>query len=101
MLLARIYESQAQGGACRARRGCKSSRCGAPPLWGADATDRLGHRQRIITRILAYLGEPTQAPPIAPAARSPPPLGRVLRSREGIGLSEPLSEYEFDQRVSG
>jgi hypothetical protein len=55
-----------------------------------------------ITRILADLGEPTQAPRIAPAARGPP-WEEDFDTREGdaFALSEPLPEYEFDQRVSG
>ena len=54
-----------------------------------------------ITRILAYLGEPTKAPHIAPAARGPP-WEEDFDTREGdtFALSEPLPEVDFDQRVS-
>ena len=57
-----------------------------------------------IQRILAYLGEPTKAPRIAPVARSPPaPFQEDFDMREGdtFALTEPLPEYELDQRVSG
>ena len=72
-----------------------------PPLWGADATDRLRHRQRIDHAHPAYLGEATKAPHIAPAARGPP-WKEDFDTREGdtFTSSEPLPEYEFDQRVS-
>jgi hypothetical protein len=55
-----------------------------------------------ITHILAYLGEPTKAPYIAPAARGPPDGEGYFDTREGetFALSEPLPEYAFDQRVS-
>jgi hypothetical protein len=54
-----------------------------------------------ITRILAYLGEPTQAPRIAPPTRGPS-LEEDFDTREGdtFALSEPLPEYELDQRAS-
>ena len=51
------------------------------------------------TRILAYLGEPTQAPHIAPASRGPP-LGSSFEPRQGADLSGPPTGFEFDQRVS-
>jgi hypothetical protein len=56
---------------------------------------------RSITRILAYLGEPAQAPHVAPTARDPP-WEEDFDTREGdtFALSEPLPEVEFDQRVS-
>ena len=46
-----------------------------------------------ITHILAYLGEPTQTPHIAPAARGPP-WEEDFDTREGdtFALSEPLPE---------
>ena len=72
MWLARLYENQTQGGACLARRGCKSFfplvcfRCGEPMRIIAFVTDA-GSLQRI----LASLGEPALAPRIAPAARGP------------------------------
>jgi hypothetical protein len=45
--------------------------------------------------------EPTKAPHIAPAARGPP-REEDFDTHEGdtFALSEPLPEYEFDQRVS-
>ena len=53
-----------------------------------------------ITRILAYLGEPTEAPHIALAARGPPwPEDFDTREGDRSALSEALREYEFDQRV--
>jgi hypothetical protein len=86
MLLARIYEVFP----------LRCLRCGEPMRLIAFVTD-----SGSITRILAYLGEPTQAPRIAPAARGPPGE-EDFDPREGdmSGLSEPLPEYEFDQRVS-
>jgi len=51
-----------------------------------------------------YLGEPTRAPRIAPAARGPARWEEDFDPREGTegtDLSQPLPEYEFDQRVSG
>lgn len=50
-------------------------------------------------RILAYLGEPTKAPYIAPAARGPP-WEKDFESHQDSGLSESPPEFEFDQRVS-
>jgi len=59
-------------------------------------------RASSITRILAYLGEPTKAPHIARAARGPPDWEGDFDTREGdtFARSESLPEYEFDQRVS-
>ncbi|MGH8627112.1 MAG: hypothetical protein ACREYC_18250 [Gammaproteobacteria bacterium] len=42
-----------------------------PPLWRADVGHNLCDRRRVHQRLLGYLGEPTQAPHIAPAARGP------------------------------
>jgi hypothetical protein len=55
-----------------------------------------------ITRILAYLGEPTRAPHIAPAARGLPREEDfdTREGTEGTDLSEPLPEFECDQRSS-
>jgi hypothetical protein len=82
MLLARIYEVFP----------LRCPRCGEPMQ-----TDRLRHRQRIDHAHPRVLGEPTKAPHIAPAARGPP-----WEEDEGntFALSEPLPEYDFDQRVS-
>jgi hypothetical protein len=101
MLLARIYEVFP----------LRCPRCGEPMRLIAFVTD-----SGSITRILAYLGEPTQAPHIAPAARGPPwecamdqrhVLERYIKpkdfdTREGdtFALSEPLPEDQFDQRVN-
>ena len=81
MLLARIYEVFP----------LRCPRCGEPMRLIAFVTD-----SGSITRILAYLGEPTKAPHIAPAARGPP-CGRRTSMHEGntFALSEPLPEYEF------
>jgi hypothetical protein len=86
MLLARIYEVFP----------LRCPRCGEPMRLIAFVTD-----SGSITRILAYLGEPTKAPHIAPAARGPP-WEEDFDTHEGdtFALSEPLPEYEFDQRVS-
>jgi hypothetical protein len=55
----------------------------------------------VITRILAYLGKATRhrTSPRPPAG---PPWEEGFDTREGdtFALSEPLPEYEFDQRVS-
>jgi len=85
MLLARIYEVFP----------LRCSRCGEPMRIIAFVTD-----SGSITRILAYLGEPTMAPYIAPAARGPP-WEKDCEPRQGTDLSEPPPEFEFDQRVSG
>ena len=53
-----------------------------------------------IQRLLGYLGKPTQAPGIARAAHGPPRWEEDFDPYEGTDLSEPLPEYEFDQRVS-
>ncbi len=86
MLLARIYEVFP----------LRCPRCGEPMRLIAFVTD-----SGSITRILAYLGEPTKAPHIAPAARGPP-WEEDFDTREGdtFALSESLPEYEFDQRLS-
>jgi hypothetical protein len=128
MVLARIYESQAHGWACLARRGCSlpaAVRCGEPMRLIAFVTD-----SGSITRILAYLGEPTQAPgrPRAPSRRTSirakadtfAESERAASESQGQGLAllgarrtqhqdvagqsrdgcfTPLPEYEFDQRV--
>jgi len=101
LLLARIYESQAQGWACWARRGCKCSPSRARSSWRTDKiiaiafiTDRAS-----IKRILDYLGEPASAPPISPARG--PPRWEDFDPPEGADpvLSDTSPEYEFDQRV--
>jgi len=56
-----------------------------------------------IQQLLGYLGEPTYAPRIAPAAHGPPRWEEDFDPREGTegtDLSQPLLEFEFDQRVS-
>jgi len=72
------------------------ARCAEPMRIIAFVTD-IGS----IQPILAYLGEPTQAPCIALASRPRSSLGGGLDPSAGIHLSEPLPEHEFDQRVSG
>jgi hypothetical protein len=72
MLPARIDESQAQGwallGAPRMQVfPLRCPRCEEPMRLIAFLTD-----SGSTTRIFAYLGEPTKAPQIAPAARGPP-----------------------------
>ncbi len=104
LLLARIYESQVQGWACVARRGCTSSRllctgCGRQ----ADADHRLRHRGGLRSthpRISRRAHNAT--PPIA-SARGPPHWEEDIDPRKGTNaaLNDSLPEYEFDQRVSG
>ena len=63
-----------------------------PPLWGADATGiAFVTDSGSIARILAYLGEPTKAPYIAPTACGPP-WEKDFDTREGdtFVLSKPL-----------
>ncbi len=85
MLLARLYEVFP----------LVCSRCVEPRRIIAFVTD-VGS----IQRILAYLGEPTKAPCIAPAARIPP-FEEDFRMHEGdtFAPTEVPPEYEFDQRV--
>jgi hypothetical protein len=54
-----------------------------------------------IDRILSHIGETTTPPPIAPA-RAPPLWEFVLEQTPAHGLdtSDPVPEFEFDQRVS-
>jgi hypothetical protein len=72
-------------------------RCGQPTRIIAFVND-----SGSITRILAYLGEPTRAPHIAPAARGPPDGEKDFDTCEGdtIALNEPLPEYEFYPSMS-
>jgi hypothetical protein len=74
MLLARIYESQAQGWACLARRGCKSSRCAAP---------RCGEPTRLIA--FASPKSPDSHPEPGPGLpkRPLPSPARTTQSRAG------------------
>jgi hypothetical protein len=87
MLLARIYEVFP----------LLCTRCGEPVRIIAFITD-VGSVQWI----LEHIGEPTQPPRIAPAARGPPDWEGDFdtRERDTFAWSEPLPEYEFDQRVS-
>jgi hypothetical protein len=86
MLLARMYEVFP----------LRCPRCGEPMRLIAFVTD-----SGSITRILAYRGEPAEVPHIAAPARGPP-WEEDFDTREGdtFALSEPLPEYEFDQRVN-
>ena len=59
-------------------------------LWRADADHRLRDRRGFPLAILGYLGELTQAPRIAPAARGPPLLEEGSGPRKGTDLSKPL-----------
>ena len=54
-----------------------------------------------IQRILAYLGEPTQAPRVAPAARVPPGWDEDFDTREGdtFALSERAASESQGQGV--
>jgi len=71
-------------------------RCGEPMRIIALVTE-LG----AVQRILKHLDEPTQPPRLAPA-RGPPGWDQDFDTREGgmFALSEPLPDYEFDQRVN-
>ncbi|MDQ3582081.1 MAG: hypothetical protein M3495_10920 [Pseudomonadota bacterium] len=68
-------------------------RCGEPMRIIAFVTDAAS-----IQRLLGYLGEPTQAPPIAPAARSPPRWEEDFDPREGTDLRNP---YPSMSSISG
>ena len=69
---------------------------------------RCGEPMRIIVtdvgsvqRILASLGESTQAPRITLPARGPPWQGHFdPREVDALARSEPVPAYEFDQRVN-
>jgi len=54
-----------------------------------------------IERILSHIGEPTTPPPIAPA-RAPPLWEFVLDQTcaHDLVTSDPVPEFEFDQRIS-
>jgi hypothetical protein len=83
MLLARIYESQAQGWACLASLPALPPRC--------SSTDHhLYHQGDSIHRILEHLGEPPKPRGIAPAAEVRPMGGGLRYTRsEMFALSEP------------
>lgn len=72
-------------------------RCGAPMRNIALVTE-----WRAVQRILDHLGEPSQPPRLAPAARGPPLTEADVAhpSRDAPPQGESLPEYELDQRVS-
>lgn len=51
------------------------------PLWGAEVRIGFVIDSGSITRILGYLGEPTQAPRIAPPARGPAGRRTSIRAK--------------------
>jgi hypothetical protein len=53
-----------------------------------------------VREILAYLGEPTSAPPVAPARG--PPLWEMpdAAPTECDPQAQPAPDYEFDQRIA-
>lgn len=51
-----------------------------------------------IREILLHLGEPTTPPKLAPARG--PPLREVAMERDADPLAQPISEFEFDQRIA-
>jgi hypothetical protein len=53
-----------------------------------------------VREILAYLGEPTSPPRLAPA-RGPPLWERADAGQGELDpLAQPASDYEFDQRIA-
>ena len=101
LLARRLYESEPQGGACWALPWMQvfplvCIRCGEPMRIIAFVTDG-GSLQRI----LASLGEPTQAPRIAPAARGLPWQDHFdPREVDSLARSKPVPADELDQRVN-
>jgi hypothetical protein len=53
-----------------------------------------------VPEILFCLGEPTSAPPMAPAG-GPPPWKRADAGKgECDAQAQPVPDYEFDQRIA-
>lgn len=86
LLLARIYEILP----------LECPRCGEPMPVIAFITEA-----RVITSILKCLGEPTAAPPVAPA-RGPPLWDADIDQTPVYDLTapEPIPEDDFDQTLS-
>jgi len=63
-----------------------------PPLVGSDAIDRFVTDSGSITRLLAYLGDPTQAPHIPRPPAVLPGRRTSIRAKDTFALSEALPQ---------